>query len=75
MSLLRGWLRPNYGKPEERFVDLDGAPYDGKPEGERSIRRALRTPTFKATVIAGLFLGQAPRCASARVPSRTCCLY
>jgi hypothetical protein len=57
MSLLRGWLKPNYGKPEERFIDLDGAPYDGKPDGERRIRRALRTPTFKAAVIAGLFLG------------------
>jgi hypothetical protein len=57
MSLLRGWFKPDFANPGERFTDLDGAPYDGKPEGERPIRRALRTPTFKATVIAGLFLG------------------
>jgi hypothetical protein len=57
MSLLHGWFQPNYSKPEERFTDLDGAPYDGRPAGERPIRRALRTPTFKAAVIAGALLG------------------
>ncbi len=57
MSLLKGWLRPDYTKPEERFIDLDGVPYDGKPDGAHPIRCALGTPVFKATLIAGLFMG------------------
>lgn len=42
MSLLRGWLQPNFANAEERFIDFDGAPYDGKPSGANPIRRALR---------------------------------
>jgi hypothetical protein len=59
MSLLRGWLQPNLANAEERFIDFDGAPYDGKPGGADPIRRALRTPVLKVTAIAALFLGAA----------------
>ena len=57
MTLLRGWLKPDYTKPKERFIDLDGAPYDGKPDDAHPIRRAVQTPAFKASVIAGILLG------------------
>src|ERR1700739_3537733 len=59
MSLLRGRLKPDFTKVEERFIDPDGAPYDGNPNGERSIRRAVQTPAFKAPAIASLFLAAA----------------
>lgn len=59
MSLLRGWLKPDFTKAEERFIDPDGAPFDGNPQGERSIRRAVQTPAFKATAIASVFLAAA----------------
>lgn len=57
MSLLRGWLKPDHSKLEERFIDLEGAPYDGKPGGENLTWRVIRTPSFKANAIIGLFLG------------------
>lgn len=57
MSLLKGWFKPDFGNPAERFTDLDGAPYDGEPDGAHPIRRALRTPIFKATLFAGLLVG------------------
>jgi hypothetical protein len=57
MSLLRGWLKPDYTKPKERFIDLDGAPYDCKPDDAHPIRRAVQAPVFKTSVIAGILLG------------------
>jgi hypothetical protein len=59
MSLLHGWLRPDYRNPKERFIYLSGAPYDGEPKDAHSIRRLLRTPAFKASTITGLFVAAA----------------
>jgi hypothetical protein len=57
---LKAWTRPDYSDPRQRFIRVDGSPYDGAPDGApdeaRTILRAFRTPMFKATAIAGLFV-------------------
>ena len=52
----KSWLKPDYGDPQQRYIFVDGAPYDGGPDGANPIRRAFQTPTLKGTAIAGLFM-------------------
>jgi hypothetical protein len=56
MSLRKSWLKPDYSDPRQRYIYIDGAPYDGGPDAADPFRRSFRTPTLKATTIAGLFI-------------------
>jgi hypothetical protein len=57
MSFLKSWFKADYGDPAQRFIYVDGSPYDGEPDAARPIRRALRSPTFKIAAVASIFIG------------------
>jgi hypothetical protein len=59
MSLLKTWLTPNFGNPKERFIYVDGAPYDGGPDAVRRVVRAFKTPSVQIAVTATAIIGAA----------------
>jgi hypothetical protein len=49
----------DYQDPSQRFVYVDGAPYDGGPDAVYPLRRAFKAPAVKMSAIAGIFCAAA----------------
>jgi hypothetical protein len=45
----------DYNDPTQRFIYVDGAPYDGGTNGKHMLRRAMKTPSVLAATITAAF--------------------
>jgi len=59
MSWPQSWFKTDFGDPTQRFIYVNGAPFDGHSDSARPLVRVLRSPTTSIHGIASAFVGAA----------------